>query len=83
MAFTFTHPAAVLSLVDRENKNINSAGLIIGAMAPDFEYFLYFRPKSVIGHSIMGMFSINLILSFVVYILFYSFIKKKIYFKFT
>ncbi len=77
MAFTFAHPAAVLSLVDRENKDINSAGLIIGAMAPDFEYFLYFKPKSVIGHSIVGMFSINLILSFVLYILFYSFIKNK------
>ncbi len=30
--------------------------MILGTMAPDFEYFIHFKPMSVIGHSIKGFY---------------------------
>ena len=68
MAFSFAHQAIVLPIAEKNKKYFNNIGLIIGTMAPDFEYFLAFKPYSKIGHSIIGMFTINIILSFLVYL---------------
>lgn len=75
MAFTLAHPAAVLSIVKKDRKYYNNAALIIGAMAPDFEYFIFFKPKSSIGHKLIGCLTLNLALVFLTYFLFYKFIK--------
>ncbi|MCP4179510.1 MAG: DUF4184 family protein [bacterium] len=60
MPFTFAHPAVVLPLCNKGNKYVDKTALIIGAMAPDFEYFIHFRPYQVYGHTILGQFYFNL-----------------------
>ncbi len=39
MPFTFAHPAAVLPFMKKQSKYISVTALILGSMAPDFEYF--------------------------------------------
>ncbi len=75
MAFTLAHPAAVVNLSKKHRSYINNAAMILGTMAPDFEYFIYFKPMEVIGHSIKGFVLINLPLVVLLYLIFYKFIK--------
>ena len=51
MSFTLAHPAAVINFTKKHKSYINNAAMILGTMAPDFEYF---KLMSVIGHSIKG-----------------------------
>lgn len=64
MPFTFAHPAAVLPFAKKHSSYISVTALILGSMAPDFEYFLYFRPYGIIGHTWVGFFYLNLPLVF-------------------
>lgn len=68
MPFTLAHPAAVLPLLHKRLPFHFSVGLIIGSVAPDFEYFLQFRMASVGSHSLPGLFAfclpISLLLAF-------------------
>lgn len=56
MPFTLAHPAAVVFF---KNKKFNLTALILGSMAPDFIYFLNFRPYGNLGHQILGFFILN------------------------
>ncbi|MGE7920616.1 DUF4184 family protein [Viridibacillus sp. NPDC093762] len=73
MPLTFAHPAAVLPFY-RNNKYINFSAMVIGSMAPDFEYFLRGRPYGDIGHTLLGFFYFNLPLALVVYLVYHLFI---------
>lgn len=53
MPLTFAHPAAILPF-SRQSKYIHFSALVLGSMAPDFEYFLRGRPVGEIGHSFTG-----------------------------
>lgn len=75
MAFTLAHPAAVINFTKKHGSYINNAGMILGTMAPDFEYFIYFKPMEVIGHSIKGFVLIDLPLVILLYLIFYKVIK--------
>jgi len=76
MPFTFSHPAAIMPIHNKWKKHFCFTGLVIGSMAPDFEYFLHFRPYSTIGHNIAGFFILNLPLCFVIAYLFHKIIKE-------
>lgn len=68
MPFTFAHPAAVLPF-PRNSKWFHFTALVLGSMAPDFEYFLRGEPNGVIGHTILGFLYFNLpIVAFVYFI---------------
>lgn len=60
MPFTFCHPAIVFLFRVFPKRYFSLIGLIIGSMAPDFEYFLRMRISSTIGHSLHGMFLFDL-----------------------
>lgn len=60
MPFTFCHPAIVLPLTKLSKTRLSATGLIIGSMAPDFEYFLKMRMEKIHGHSFWGMFYFDL-----------------------
>lgn len=75
MAFTLAHPAAVIHFTKKHKSYINNAAMIFGTMAPDFEYFILFKPKEVIGHSIKGFLFVNLPLVILLYLIFYKVIK--------
>ncbi|HEX9060624.1 MAG TPA: DUF4184 family protein [Clostridia bacterium] len=76
MPFTLAHPAAVLPLKAKFAKYFDLTGLVLGSMAPDFEYFIRFRPEAVIGHKIIGFLLLNLPLCFVIAFLVHKIIKK-------
>jgi hypothetical protein len=76
MAFTFAHPAIFMRTVGRKEKYLSSSALIIGAMAPDFEYFISFRPVGVIGHQLKGFFLMNLPLAILLYLIWHFIVKR-------
>ncbi len=59
MPLTIAHPAAILPF-SRQSKYIHFSAVVLGSMAPDFEYFLRGRPVGEIGHSFTGFFTFNL-----------------------
>lgn len=69
MPLTFAHPAAVLPFV-RNKTYVHFPALVLGSMAPDFEYFLRGRPSGVIGHTMNGFFTLNLFLVILTYLVY-------------
>jgi hypothetical protein len=56
MPFTLSHPAAAAPLRPITRRfRLPLAALAIGAMAPDFEYFLHLRPEARWSHSLVGV----------------------------
>jgi hypothetical protein len=72
MPFTLSHAAAALPL--RRLKLVTSA-LVIGTLAPDFEYFLRLAPDDGYGHTLRGTFLLTLPLALVTLWLFHTFVK--------
>jgi len=72
MAYTFSHPAAILPL----RKHLPFSALIVGSMAPDFLYFIPGVPHSHYGHSTQGIFTFSLPASLFVLWLFHTVLKK-------
>src|SRR6476660_6269644 len=58
MPFTLAHPVAVLPFVRR--LRLDTTCLVIGAMAPDFEYFARGEQVSTISHTLRGLLIWNL-----------------------
>jgi len=56
MPFTFAHPAIILPLKHLPKRWYSLAGLIIGSMTPDFEYFIRMQVKSIYSHTLPGLF---------------------------
>ncbi|WP_107839015.1 DUF4184 family protein [Metasolibacillus meyeri] len=77
MPLTFAHPAAIL-LFPRRSKYFYFSALVLGSMAPDFEYFLRGQPGGVIGHTFAGLFYFNLPLVICVYWIYRQFIRQNI-----
>ncbi|MEY2356795.1 DUF4184 family protein [Lysinibacillus capsici] len=77
MPLTFAHPAAVLPF-SRKSKYIHFSALVLGSMAPDFEYFLRGRPIGEIGHTFVGFFLFNLPLVLFIYLIYQRFIQQPI-----
>lgn len=53
MPFTVSHSAAVLPFL--RSRHLSATGLIIGTMAPDFEYFFRMDVKGIYGHTLLGI----------------------------
>ena len=55
MPFTFSHPAIVLPLAKIHKNKLSATAVIIGSMAPDFEYFIRMEMYREHSHSLGGM----------------------------
>ena len=75
MPFTFSHPAIILPLAKLGDKRISTTALIIGSMAPDFEYFINMRMMQVHGHTIAGIFYYNLPLTIILSCIFHLIVR--------
>lgn len=75
MPFTLAHAAAAMPF--RQTRLILSA-LIVGTFAPDFEYFLRLSPKGGLGHTVLGVFVLDLPLALLVLWLFHAYMKETI-----
>lgn len=76
MPFTFTHPAIVIPIKKKWTSLFCFTALVIGSMAPDFEYFIRFIPIGTIGHTAAGFFYLNLPLCFLIAYIFHYIVKK-------
>lgn len=75
MPFTVSHAAAALPF--RRSLLIPSA-LIVGTMAPDFQYFIHFSASGRSGHTLPGIFILTLPIALVVLWIFHRFVKKPV-----
>src|ERR1700689_299366 len=53
MPFTFSHPMAVLPVL--RVRWLDATCLVIGAMAPDFDYFIHGEQSGNFGHTLLGV----------------------------
>jgi len=75
MPFTFAHPAIVLPLNYLPKTWISLTALVIGAITPDFEYFLRLETVSYYSHGTPGVFWFDLPLGLLVYIIYQLLVK--------
>jgi len=84
VSFTFSHIVAILPITEMQTTNGHSlfdvTALVVGSMAPDFEFFIQMKPVKItmdipIGHTIRGMFYYNLPLCFLFAWIFHRIIK--------
>lgn len=68
MPFTFAHP--VITMPWWKRKNLPVSALIIGCMAPDFEYFVRFRAAGEWSHDGWGILFFNLPVIVTLFIMF-------------
>jgi hypothetical protein len=55
MPFTPAHVSIVLPFLKYDKRYVSATGLIIGSMAPDFEYFLRMNVEGTMGHTFWGL----------------------------
>jgi len=79
MPFTFAHPAIILPFGRLPNKWFSWTGLIVGALVPDFEYFIRFRVLSVYSHTIGGLFWFDLPLAIVIAFVFHAAVRSVLF----
>jgi len=76
MPFTLSHPAAAIPFL---RTGLVPSALVIGCMAPDFEYFLNFAPEGAFGHTLPGVFRFDLPVAFIALWLFHVYAKEPLY----
>ena len=77
MPFTISHIAAILPLKKYTVKYFSFSALVIGSMAPDFEYFLRMKLYGHYGHRLIGIFTFDLPVSILLYILFHLVVREQ------
>jgi hypothetical protein len=75
MPFTFSHPAIVLPFTFLHSRYYSLTGLVIGSMAPDFEYFIRLRAGSDFSHTIVGIFWFNLPIGILLAFIFHNIVR--------
>lgn len=78
MPFTFSHPIFALPLKRLHPKSFSTTGLVLGSMAPDFEYFLLLEPYRSIGHTAAGLLVQAVPLSVLFAFLFHRLVKRQL-----
>jgi hypothetical protein len=76
MPFTLSHPAAAIPFL---RTRLVPSALVIGCMAPDFEYFLHFAPEGGFGHTLTGAFLFDLPWALIMLWLFHVYAKEPLY----
>jgi hypothetical protein len=75
MPFTAAHPLAVLPLVRWRRLGLDPTCLVIGSMAPDFEYFARGEPFSTLSHTLRGLWMWDLPVTLLIAALYHAVVK--------
>ncbi|HEY8781249.1 MAG TPA: DUF4184 family protein [Mucilaginibacter sp.] len=75
MPLTFAHPAIVLPFSKLTKRWLSLTGLVIGSMAPDFEYFIRMRLVSAYSHTWPGLIWFDLPLGVMLVIIYEFWVK--------
>lgn len=73
MPFTPAHPALVLPLLKK--RGLSALGLVVGSLAPDFEYFFKLKVNSHHSHTLAGLFYFDVPVTFLLSWLFIRFVR--------
>jgi hypothetical protein len=76
MPFTPAHPAIVLPFLRINPRYVSATGLVIGSMAPDFEYFFKFSVKSTFSHSLPGVVFFDIPVTLLLALIFHTVVKE-------
>lgn len=77
MPLTFSHPALIVPLMIGRRHYFSATGLVMGSLAPDFEYFLRMKKgMSLYSHTFPALFWFNLPLALLLALLFHAVVKK-------
>ncbi|HYG20710.1 MAG TPA: DUF4184 family protein [Ohtaekwangia sp.] len=76
MPFTPAHAAIVLPLIRRAR--FSATGLIVGSLAPDFEYFFKMSVSGIHGHTLPGLLYFDLPVTIVLSFVFHQVVKKNL-----
>ncbi len=82
MPFTLAHPFILFPLKWINKKYISLTALVIGSMAPDFEYFIWMSPNAYVSHSVHGIYLFNLPLTFLFAFIFHITVKRPLLYHF-
>jgi hypothetical protein len=78
MPFTFSHPAIVIPLAAKKIR-LSATGLIVGSMAPDFEYFIRMKNVSRYSHTAMGLFWFDLPLALLLCFIYHLIVRNSLF----
>ncbi len=78
MPFTFSHPAAVIPLTFLPRRWFSLTGLVIGSMAPDFEYFIRLKVQSFYSHTLTGLLWFDLPLTILLAFIFHLIVRNSL-----
>jgi len=78
MAFTTSHPAAVLALNYLPKRWVSLTALVIGSMIPDFEYFIRMTMQTRYSHTPLGLFWFDLPLALFFMLIYNAAVKDKL-----
>lgn len=73
MPFTAAHPAIILPLLRR--RRLSATALVMGSMAPDFEYFFRLETRSLLSHTLPGLLLFNLPVTLLLCLLFHTLVR--------
>ncbi len=76
MPFTASHPALILVLLKK--RWLSASGLLMGSMVPDFEFFLRMKAEGPYGHTLLGMFWLNIPLAIAFMFIYHGFVRNSL-----
>jgi hypothetical protein len=78
MPFTPAHPAIVLPFLKIRPERISATALVIGSVAPDFEYFFKMSVSGQHGHTLLGILYFDIPVTITLSFLFHLVIKQNL-----
>jgi hypothetical protein len=75
LPFTLAHPVLILPFFRSREKWISFTGLLVGSMVPDFEYFILAGDSHRYGHSLAGVFWLDLPLGIILAFLYHNLVR--------
>ncbi len=78
MPFTPAHASIVLPLLRLKPQRVSATALVMGSVAPDFEYFLKMSVSSQYSHTMLGIFYFDIPFTIVLALLFHEVVKKNL-----
>ncbi len=79
MPFTLAHPAAVIPFTKSKSELFVPSALVVGSMAPDFEYFLRLQLVTRWSHTLTGVFTFCLPVGLIVLWIYHNLQKDVLY----
>src|SRR5687767_3641458 len=75
MPFIFSHPAIVLPFLKVRHVSVSMSALVIGSITPDFEYIIKMKATGRYGHSLEGIFLLDLPIACAIAVVFHLLVK--------